>query len=280
MIIKKVFNNNSVLVFQGNEDVILTGKGIGFGKREGDPVDETKIQKSYHSVVPMNDKYAKLLQKIPAEYFDVSKEIYDYACRVVSTPLDEQLVLDLADHISFAVERMNHIDMGEMFLGSEIHLAYPQEYEVGIQAVKIADEKLNIQLPAEEASYIAFHLILAEGDAGSSTPKELMDSIRMVLDCVYAYYPEVEEHMTNYAVSRLLVHLRFLGNRVLRKEYPEEVESSYVKKPDSNSDLDKCMEKITQEVREKHNYRLSDQEQQFLTLHLQRVLQEVSQETA
>ncbi|WP_135358270.1 CAT RNA binding domain-containing protein [Anaerolactibacter massiliensis] len=29
MIIKKVFNNNSVLVFQGNEDVILTGKGIG-----------------------------------------------------------------------------------------------------------------------------------------------------------------------------------------------------------------------------------------------------------
>ena len=238
MIIKKVFNNNSVLVFQGNEDVILTGKGIGFGKREGDPVDESKIQKSYNSVVPMNEKYAKLLQKIPAEYFDVSKEIYKYACQELSVSLDEQLILDLADHISFAVERMNHIDMGEMFLGSEIHLAYPQEYEIGIQAVKIADQKLNVQLPAEEACYIAFHLILAEGDAGSSAPKELMDFIKMILDCVYAYYPEVAEHMTSYSVSRFLVHLRFLGNRVLRKEYPKEIESSYIKKPDSNSELD------------------------------------------
>lgn len=280
MIIKKVFNNNSVLVFQGNEDVILTGKGIGFGKREGDPVDEFKIQKSYHSVAPMTEKYAKLLQKIPAEYFDVSKEIYNYACKALAVPLDEQLILDLADHISFAVERMNHIDMGEMFLGSEIHLAYPNEYEVGLQAVKIAEEKLNVQLPAEEASYIAFHMILAEGDAGSSTPKELMDFIKMILDCVYAYYPQVASHMTSYAVSRFLVHLRFLGNRVLRKEYPKEIESSYVKKSDSYSDLDKCMEKITHTVKEKNNYRLSDQEQLFLTLHLQRVLQEVNQEAS
>ena len=42
--ILKVFNNNSVAAISDDlGDIILTGSGIGFQKKAGDLVDETKI---------------------------------------------------------------------------------------------------------------------------------------------------------------------------------------------------------------------------------------------
>ena len=46
--ILKVFNNNSVAAISDDlGDIILTGSGIGFQKKAGDLVDETKIEKTY-----------------------------------------------------------------------------------------------------------------------------------------------------------------------------------------------------------------------------------------
>ena len=49
MRIKKVYNNNlaSILSEEGRE-VIIMGKGIAFGKRCGDEVDESKIDKRFY----------------------------------------------------------------------------------------------------------------------------------------------------------------------------------------------------------------------------------------
>ena len=46
--ILKVFNNNSVAAISDElGDIILTGSGIGFQKRIGDEVDESRIEKTY-----------------------------------------------------------------------------------------------------------------------------------------------------------------------------------------------------------------------------------------
>ena len=46
--ILKVFNNNSVAAISDDlGDIILTGSGIGFQKKAGDLVDETKIEKTW-----------------------------------------------------------------------------------------------------------------------------------------------------------------------------------------------------------------------------------------
>lgn len=42
----KVFNNNVLYVFEDNEEKILFGKGIGFGKRTGDIVISKDISLS------------------------------------------------------------------------------------------------------------------------------------------------------------------------------------------------------------------------------------------
>ena len=45
--IKKVYNNNVILAFENSskKEVILTGCGIGFGKKPNDTVDDSKIEK-------------------------------------------------------------------------------------------------------------------------------------------------------------------------------------------------------------------------------------------
>lgn len=48
MTVKKVYNNNVILAFDGNinNEVILTGCGIGFKKKSGDIIDNSKIEKN------------------------------------------------------------------------------------------------------------------------------------------------------------------------------------------------------------------------------------------
>ena len=43
MDVLRVFNNNVVLAKDGNREVILTGRGIGFQAKPGQHVDEAKV---------------------------------------------------------------------------------------------------------------------------------------------------------------------------------------------------------------------------------------------
>ena len=48
MRLKKAFNNNALLALDENEEeVIVMGKGIAFGKKSGDRIDESLIQKKF-----------------------------------------------------------------------------------------------------------------------------------------------------------------------------------------------------------------------------------------
>ena len=46
MIIEKIINNNIVLTHDHkNREIIAMGKGIGFGRRKGDSVSQSEIEK-------------------------------------------------------------------------------------------------------------------------------------------------------------------------------------------------------------------------------------------
>ena len=70
MKIIKVINNNTVCVLDGNgKEQIVSGKGIGFGKKYGDEVDSAQIQKVYTITdSALRKKMIDLLGEIPYEY--------------------------------------------------------------------------------------------------------------------------------------------------------------------------------------------------------------------
>ena len=48
MIIKKILSNNAVIVYDKGNEIILTGKGIGWQKKPGEEIDESKVEKRFH----------------------------------------------------------------------------------------------------------------------------------------------------------------------------------------------------------------------------------------
>ena len=70
MRIKKIFNNNVVVTDDEKGcEVVVMGKGVAFGKRNGDVVDEGKIGKVYHlGDHEMLEKFKELLSVLSLDY--------------------------------------------------------------------------------------------------------------------------------------------------------------------------------------------------------------------
>ena len=75
--IKKILNNNAVIVSDEGEEKIAIGPGVAFKKTKNDIVNPHKIEKLF--IMPENDKFQQLLSRIPVEHFTVSEDIISYA---------------------------------------------------------------------------------------------------------------------------------------------------------------------------------------------------------
>ncbi|MFW5389211.1 PRD domain-containing protein, partial [Yersinia sp. 2542 StPb PI] len=165
----KVLNNSLVLsVDANNNEVIVMGKGIGFNSKIGDAIDAGKIEKVY--VVQKNQtsrEYVRLIENTPEEYISLVQNIMSDANASLKGKLSEQLFFTLTDHITFAIERFHKGISIQNRLLYEVKRFYPHEFSIAQQAVKYLNEKLNIQLPEEEAGNIAFHLVNGQTDIQS-----------------------------------------------------------------------------------------------------------------
>ncbi|NLM72965.1 MAG: hypothetical protein GX184_02900 [Clostridiaceae bacterium] len=82
--IEKVMNNNIVLAvdLQSNLEMVLLGKGIGFGKKEKTVVDlePNKIEKAFHTFdKKIKEEYFSLLSQIDEKVIGAIEEIISIA---------------------------------------------------------------------------------------------------------------------------------------------------------------------------------------------------------
>lgn len=107
MRIKKVINNNILCTIdeKGNE-MIVTGRGLGFKRKVGEFVDPSLVEKTYR-MAGKNDqrKLRELMAQIPLEHLRLTEELVEYLQSQIAQPLNEGLLITLADHISFAIQR-------------------------------------------------------------------------------------------------------------------------------------------------------------------------------
>ena len=81
MKITKLVNNNIVISedMQGRE-IIVMGRGLGFGKKPGMEIDVGKIEKVFRlSSEGENQKLVDMIQDIPMEHITAADRIIDYA---------------------------------------------------------------------------------------------------------------------------------------------------------------------------------------------------------
>lgn len=86
----------------------------------------------------------------------------EYIKSQISNKLNESLLITLADHISFAIQRKEKGIEYRNPLRGPVMCYYPQEYQVGKVCLQMIEEKCKIRLNPDEATFIALHIVNAE----------------------------------------------------------------------------------------------------------------------
>ena len=143
-VIKVINNNNLCVLDDKGKEQIVSGKGIGFGKKYGDTVDPLQIQKTYLITdSELQKKMITMLREIPSEYMVFANDMVEYIKKEYESELNESLLVALSDHIAFAIERKKKgIEFTNPLLES-IKEAYPQELSLGEYCVEQLKEQFD-----------------------------------------------------------------------------------------------------------------------------------------
>ena len=271
--IKKSLNNSMLLVDNDQREMILFGKGIGFGAKPGTHIDLAQVEKVF---LPLSDlksrHFLSLTDTIPAAFFDISHEILILARRLCGDKLNSVLLFTLAEHLHFAVERSRSGQTILNKLSWEVKRYYPQEYSVGLQACAQVNEKFEVELPEEEAVNIAFHLINASSQDDDSTAHQQVELVNRIADIVrYKLGKSIDTQSVNY--MRFITHLRYFAERVLAGKIAlSETEDFYQELMRHRPDAMTVAWVIRDYVQDKYQLTLPKDELTWLSIHISRLM--------
>lgn len=271
-VIKKLNNNFAICMDKEGKELIAYGKGIGFPKVPYELTDLNQIDRTFYDI---DDKYLDLLQELPEKVLDFAAKLVDIAHNELQYELNPNLVMTLADHIHFCIQRARKKIVVQMPLISEIEQSFPKEAKIGKYAVRQMERRFVVQLNENEASGIAISFAnarnSAEKKADTSIQKwfheALEDTISIVEDTVGIL---IERESFNFA--RYSSHLMYLLKRIdsnqtldtdngimyqsIREEFPEIAE---------------CIDKIEVYFEKRFDIQLSKEEKMYLMLHINRI---------
>lgn len=261
-----------MLVGKGGKDFIWIGTGLGFKMKPGLEADESKIEKIF--VLKEKTSYQRfetLISSIPIEYFSLTDDIIQVAKENLGNKLSEMLYISLTDHLFNLIKLHQEGVSLHNRLSWEIKKFYPKEFEVGKQALQLVEEKLDVRLVEEEAGNIAMHLINAQiNEKGEQTidAQTVAKKIRDIITII-RLSNKLTINEASLAYDRFVTHLRFFFQRLNSREVVSK----------SNPLLTNVQEQYNQAfqtmklVEEYLDTKLNDDEQLYLTLHIQKLIE-------
>ena len=275
MKIAKILNNNVVVVQDkhGCEQVVM-GRGLGFQKRVGDTLDNTRIEKVFAlQSDELMHRLGDLLNQIPLEVMTTCDRIIQLAAQRLGK-LQESLYITLTDHCHFAIERQRKGLTIKNVLLWEIKRLYPKEFELGQEARAIIASRLNVELPEDEAGFIALHLVTAQLDSDMPEVMHVTRVIQEILQLV-KYQLQIEYQEESLSYQRFVTHLKFFAQRMLMRTVVQDDDLSLHRAVKENyARAWKCAEKVAQQLRKSYQRELTAEEIMFLTIHIERVRKE------
>ncbi|GAB95987.1 beta-glucoside operon transcriptional antiterminator [Kineosphaera limosa] len=216
MKVVRALNNNAVLAQdEAGGRVVLMGRGIGFGSRLGDAVDAAAVT---HRFVPdvthPIGTLTNLVDELPLEVAQAAAAITHAAGERLRVTPSQGLLLCVADHLRFALIRLERGGLGAYPLQWEVAQLYPDELSVGQSAVDIASRELGVELPREEAVAFALHFVNAAfATEDLERTVAMTQRIKLILVVVRAALGmDVDDE--SMSTARFVTHLRYLFVRI------------------------------------------------------------------
>lgn len=263
----KCLNHNVVQALNDmNEEVIVFGKGIGFGVKEGDLISSDKIEKEYHFNNRKNkDLYTNLVGICDENLVTLVEKAITNIEKTFNQKPNENLRVALLDHLNFSIYRFNHgLNITNLF-NDELEAMYEKEFNFSRMLLKEINQMMKVSLPDAEIGFITQHIHSALNN-DESRSNLFMQIIMNSLEYLEA------EHGLKYPKNslekiRLITHLKFALKRAsekstLKNEFSPKILENY---PEAY----KIAKDLSEYILDNFNIKFQDSEIGYLALHIQ-----------
>ena len=273
IVVKNINNNVSLCLDSSNKEVVVFGKGVGFIKPPH-KIPLGKIERTFYDV---NRQYLPLLNDIPPDIIQFTAEhMMDIQSRL-PYEVNSNLVLTLADHLAFAMERAKKGIFVPMPSIYEMEISYPLEVRIGRRLVSALERQFKVKLPSGEVQGVAMHFINAR-----NTPVEEFEGcgdIEKQFDMILEQTTEIIQWEMNIRVrrdtfnyARFATHVQFLLKRLSEKKHIDSTNlQMYEAMRQEYRSVADCVDKISEYYETVTSAKLNEEEKLYLILHINRV---------
>lgn len=274
--VKRINNNVAACIDDAGNEVLAIGKGIGFGTLPRE-VPLSEIDRTFYDVP---SRYQEMLGTVTPEIMEIALQIVKVAQNKLPYQIAKNAVFTIADHIQFAVERMDEGLHVYMPLAYDVEQNYPNEYRIGVYAIRLIKERAGIALPSAEAVGIALNLVNArtkeidDNRAQIRIDKEAANNQKL-LDCFTGIIEEEYSTIINrssFAYSRYATHVLYLLKHLAAGETTEDgISAGFTEFLDAHPHESICAKRIDDVINATYGKHLSSDGLFYLVLHIARL---------
>ena len=269
--ITKILNHNSFMGIESKNDqeCLIMGKGVAFGKKVGQTVSVTGDARVY-SLKELTDRgEAKdIIKSVSPLCLELANEVLDQAEEEFGK-VDRSILFTMADHLDFAVRRIQNGEQISNPLTDDIRIMFYKEYKVAGCIRDLLKEKLGIRIDEHEIGYIALPVHAAIVDENVS---QAMEIARTVRECICMVEEETGKSIDVMSLSynRLMNHVRYMVARAIHGEKLKMSLNDYmsVKFPGPYMTAEKICRKMEKSLK----LPIPDIEIGYLAMHLERMM--------
>ena len=269
--ITKILNHNSFMGIESKNDqeCLIMGKGVAFGKKVGQTVSVTGDARVY-SLKELTDRgeAKEIIKSVSPLCLELANEVLDQAEEEFGK-VDRSILFTMADHLDFAVRRIQNGEQISNPLTDDIRIMFYKEYKVAGCNRDLLKEKLGIRIDEHEIGYIALHVHAAIVDENVS---QAMEIARTVRECICMVEEETGKSIDVMSLSynRLMNHVRYMVARAIHGEKLKMSLNDYmsVKFPGPYMTAEKICRKMEKSLK----LPIPDIEIGYLAMHLERMM--------
>lgn len=269
--ITKILNHNSFMGIESKNDqeCLIMGKGVAFGKKVGQTVSVTGDARVY-SLKELTDRgeAKEIIKSVSPLCLEIANEVLDQAEEEFGK-VDRSILFTMADHLDFAVRRIQNGEQISNPLTDDIRIMFYKEYKVAGCIRDLLKEKLGIRIDEHEIGYIALHVHAAIVDENVS---QAMEIARTVRECICMVEEETGKSIDVMSLSynRLMNHVRYMVARAIHGEKLKMSLNDYmsVKFPGPYMTAEKICRKMEKSLK----LPIPDIEIGYLAMHLERMM--------
>ena len=268
--IKKVLNHNTVIGIRtdNQQEYLIMGKGIGFGKKVSERFDACN-DASVYSLQASSERgdVREMVKEIDPECLEIAGEVLDEAEKMFGK-IDRSILFPMADHIEFAIKRMRSGEQISNPLTEDIRILFHMEYKAASCIAPILARRMSLHIEEDEVGYIALHIHSAIEDEKVS---QAMQMARAVRECISLVEEEVGRPIDVMSLSynRLMNHIRYMVARAINGEKLKVNMNDYmgIKFPYAFQTAKAICERVGKSLK----CTLGDAEIGYLAMHIERV---------